>query len=565
MKKKLFTLFLFSALLFAKDYLLFFSGNKELSSKELYNALDLHKPYFYQFYADEPSIELKNVELTMQALKDYYKSKGFYHANISYQKDENSLTLFIEENEPIIVRGVTFISNLDISKEIPFKEGEIFSADKFAQSKGDIKLLYANNHFCNASLDAKTWIDIEQNFAYITYEVMQNDKCYFGNIEIVPTKNIDTDILKSLLHMQEGELFSTNKIKRSYESLYGYEGISKAVINTDIKKNNRVDISVNAIENEKPIRFTSGIGVNSDEGGMLLLGIKHRNFLGNLKSLGVQTRVTKIKQSIKTNFDMPLLNRNFTGFEVGYENEDFNTFKEQRVFTDLFLKQKVFPYTAFKESILFDRSKMYDSDDENLFSKSSLFVISPKLEWNYDTRDKILDPRSGYFINSQISGSIKSAISDASYHKLKINGGYIIPVNDYIVGLKATFGTLNVSDGYIPSSYHFFAGGMYSNRAYNYRKLGPKDDEDNPAGFDSILEATAEFRFDIYKNLRGVIFNDNTYMGDGSTPSYDKGYHSAGFGLRYKTPIGPIAIDAGFDIEDPTKQYAVHFHIGELF
>lgn len=565
MKKKLFTFFLFSALLFAKEHLLLFSGNKELSSKELYSVLELHKPYFYEFYVDEPVIEFKNIELTIQALKDYYKSKGFYHTNISYLKDKNSITLLIEENNPIIVKSVTFISNLDISKEIPFKEGEIFSADKFTRSKKDIKLLYANSHFCNASLDAKAWIDIEQNFAYLAYEVIQNKRCYFGNIEIIPTKNIDADILKSLIYFEEGEPFSTNKITRSYESLYGYEGISKSIINTNIKKNNRVDITINTIENEKPVRFMAGLGASSDEGVMFFLGIKHRNFLGNLKSLGAETRVTQIKQTIKTNFDMPLINKNFTGFEVGYENEDFITFKEERIFADLFLKQKVSSYTTFKESILFDKARTYDINDETLFPKSSLFVVSPKLEWNYDTRDKILDPRSGYFINSQISGSVKSAVSDASYYKFKLNGGYILPINDYIVGLKATFGTLSISDGYIPSSYRFFAGGMYSNRAYGYRKLGPTDDKNNPIGSDSIIETTAEVRFNIYKDLRGVLFSDTTFLGNDSTPNYDNGYYSAGFGLRYNTPVGPIAIDAGFDIENPMKQYAIHFHIGELF
>jgi translocation and assembly module TamA len=84
-------------------------------------------------------------------------------------------------------------------------------------------------------------------------------------------------------------------------------------------------------------------------------------------------------------------------------------------------------------------------------------------------------------------------------------------------------------------------------------------------GSESILEATAEIRFDIYGGLRGVLFSDNTYLGNESMPSYDNGYYSAGFGFRYKTPIGPIAIDLGFDIQNPTKQYAIHFHIGELF
>lgn len=101
---------------------------------------------------------------------------------------------------------------------------------------------------------------------------------------------------------------------------------------------------------------------------------------------------------------------------------------------------------------------------------------------------------------------------------------------------------------------------MNSNRAYGYRKLGPMDDSSNPIGFDSVIETKIEERFPIYGAIKGVVFNDNTFIGNDSMPGFDKGYYSAGVGLRYATPIGPLAIDFGFDIADPTAQYAFHFH-----
>lgn len=564
MKKKTLIFLLFSTLLFADTHLLFFSKNKEITSRELYDALGLYKPYFFEFYADEPTLEEKDVELSVEALKDYYRSKGFYHADISHIIDEESITIIIKENKPVMVKSVTYSAGLDINKHIPFKKGDIFDADKFTQSKKDIKIFYAKSSFCKAELNAKAWIDIESNSAYLDYKVLQNERCRFGEIEVNPSKNIDREILESLLDMKEGELFSSDKIATSYETLYGYEGISKTVIDTNVNKNNSVAIALSVFENENPLRFEAGVGASSDEGAMFMLGLKHRNFLGNLKTAGIETRVTQIKQSIKANFDMPLLHRNATGLETGYENEDFFAFKESRVFTDIYLLQKRTPH-LFKESLLFDRSKTYDSDDLTIIPEYTIFLISPKLEWSYDTRDKMLDPRSGYFINSKIMGSVKSGISDATYYKFKARGGYILPIYDYIAGFRATFGTLEVIDGDIPPSYRFFAGGMHSNRAYSYRKLGPTDSRNNSIGSESILEATAEIRFDIYGDLRGVLFSDNTFLGNESMPSYDNGYYSAGFGLRYKTPIGPIAIDVGFDIENPTNQYAIHFHIGELF
>jgi len=39
---------------------------------------------------------------------------------------------------------------------------------------------------------------------------------------------------------------------------------------------------------------------------------------------------------------------------------------------------------------------------------------------------------------------------------------------------------------------------------------------------------------------------------------------SAGLGVRYKTPIGPLNIDVGMNVRD-TSQHAIHFQIGQSF
>ena len=557
--------FLFcSSLLYAQTIPLFFKGNKELGARELYTALGLYQPYLYEFYKDEPALDPKTLPIVSQTLINYYKSKGFYHAYITYTQNEKAITITIGENTPIRIADITILSKLDISTKLPLKQDDIFDAAKFIQSKKDIKLFYANNHYCNAQLDAKAWIDIEANVVYLIYDITSNEICYFENITINKSENIDEDIIKSLLYINEEEPFSLTAITKSYQNLYAYDGILKALIDTKIDDNNSVDAIVSITENEKPIRFQAGLGASSNEGLMASLGLKHRNLYGNLKTLNFQTRVTEIKQTIKTNFDMPLLNKNTFGVELGFESEAFEGFKENRFFGKIYLNQRFTP-TSMKESLFFDNVHTYESEDKQEFPEGTLFVLSPKFEWSYDTRDKILDPSKGYFFGSEVMGSLLSEVSDASYYKYKLSGGYILPVSSTILALKASYGSLHLYQGNIPTSYRFFAGGMDSNRAYGYRQLGLMDDNSNPIGFDSIFETKIEERFPIYGDIKGVVFNDNTYIGTHEGPDFTKGYHTMGFGIRYATPIGPLAIDYGFDISNPRSENALHFHIGESF
>ena len=83
-------------------------------------------------------------------------------------------------------------------------------------------------------------------------------------------------------------------------------------------------------------------------------------------------------------------------------------------------------------------------------------------------------------------------------------------------------------------------------------------------GFSSLLEGSVEYRFPIYNTFRGVLFTDLTFGSNGYIPDYSLPYWAAGIGLRYVTPIGPIALDVGVDPGDPA-QYAIHFRVGELF
>ncbi len=560
-----FFLFLFaSTFLFATPLELYFKGNESISSRELYSALELDLPYAYEFYKKHPTIKEKTAPLFVGTIQNYYKTKGYFNAKVSFEKTSSSFYINIQEGDPVVVKNITVESDDDLIPPIIIKKGDLFEADNFSNSKKDILNTYRNLGYCNPKIQAKAWIDIEKNWAYLVYKLEKNKLCYFGKISTKSTATIDKDIIDSLLYIQEGDPFSLQRINQSYQNIYLYDGISQATIGTTVK-DYRVDVNVSVEENQKPIRFQAGLGYNTNEKAMVSLGIKHRNFLKNLKTLSLQTRVSEVKQTLKTNFDVPLLNKNFTGLELGFENEDFIGFKEKRVFASGYLRQHRIEHD-FKESLVLDRVNIYNSDDQLLFKEQNLLVLSPKLEWNYDTRDDVLDPRRGFTLGAELMFSKKSKLSDATYYKYKLLGSYIASVDETVLGIKARYGSQKLLDGELPPSYRFFSGGMYSNRAYNYRRLGDTNHLGEPVGAESIFETTAELRFGVYTDIRGVVFSDNTYIAQSNTsPDFKRGYHSAGLGLRYVTPIGPLAIDVGFDIDDPKEQYAVHFHIGELF
>ncbi len=561
---RIFLLFITVSLwLFCKPLPLFFSGNEKMSSSDLYSTLGLRLPYALELWENKPSIEPILISQSVTTLTDYYRSHGYFDAKITSEEGNESITFVVQENTPIKIADIQTNSILDVHKAIELEEGDVFNHDKFSETKTKIKKQYYAAGYCNATFNTKAWIDTQEHKAHLLFEATPNEQCTFGPIIASSSPNIDGNLTASMLRFHEGDPYTLEAIQRSYETLYAQEAIARVTINDIDRNGSIVPITLGIEEVDKPIRFSTGLGYSTDQGFGAQMGIKHRNFLGNMKTLSLDGHYTQIKERASALLSVPLWDHISASGEVGYVNEQFQGYRSQSVFEKLTLKHQDIP-NSLLGSLLFDEAKTYQSDNLVAFPQSGLFIISPIVEFNRDTRDKLLEPSKGNWINVKAQGSLLSNYSDATYFKTLLTAAHIESFGDHVLAARVHWGTLRTYEGAVPSAYRFYAGGMNSNRAYTYRNLGPKDLNGDPLGFNALLEGTLEYRFPLYSQLRGVIFSDLSYGSNNYIPDYQLPYWGVGGGLRYVTPVGPIAIDIGVNPHD-FGQHTLQFRIGELF
>jgi outer membrane protein insertion porin family/translocation and assembly module TamA len=123
----------------------------------------------------------------------------------------------------------------------------------------------------------------------------------------------------------------------------------------------------------------------------------------------------------------------------------------------------------------------------------------------------------------------------------------------------------------------FFSGGPGSNRGYAPREIGPHgvvpfynhgqtllnpgvdctagDASNDPAVCDlplggfTLWEAGLELRYPLAGDLSGALFSDASDVSPRRLSfRWNRPHLSAGFGLRYDTPVGPVRFDLGFRI-----------------
>jgi outer membrane translocation and assembly module TamA len=127
----------------------------------------------------------------------------------------------------------------------------------------------------------------------------------------------------------------------------------------------------------------------------------------------------------------------------------------------------------------------------------------------------------------------------------------------------------------LPASERFFAGGDTTIRGYALDSVGaPETIATNgiPQGGGAEVVLNAELRTPLFGQVGGVLFVDGGNIFEKST-DLDLGRlrGSVGFGLRYRSPIGPIRLDIGFKLDrrligtSLEKRYAIHFSIGQAF
>ena len=128
----------------------------------------------------------------------------------------------------------------------------------------------------------------------------------------------------------------------------------------------------------------------------------------------------------------------------------------------------------------------------------------------------------------------------------------------------------------LPASERFFAGGDTTVRGFARDSLGDVatlDPNGFPTGGNAVIILNGELRAPLWRQLGGVVFVDVGNVFRRVTDIELSALRaSAGFGLRYKSPVGPVRFDLGLKL-DPQElvpgrresRYALHFSIGQAF
>jgi outer membrane protein insertion porin family len=194
------------------------------------------------------------------------------------------------------------------------------------------------------------------------------------------------------------------------------------------------------------------------------------------------------------------------------------------------------------------------------------------LDVRHDRRDDRLYPRRGYQLLANVEAATAYLGGDANFERAELGGSYHITLNDsewIHLGLRHGFvATSGSTSNNLPFTRRFFPGGQDSVRGYREGEAAPRNADGKIVGAETYTSCNVEFEQGITPKWSVVGFFDGVEFAE-RLNHYPGDEHllSVGAGLRWRTIIGPVRVEYGYNLnprpKDPTG--TLQFSLGFPF
>lgn len=442
---------------------------------------------------------------------------------------------------------------------LPLHEGDILNHASYEKIKQDLQSLALELGFLKSKFSKKSLrVNPKSGQADIELIFDSGPRHRFGHV------NIDQDILdpvfiRRYVSIQEGDYYSTKTLAKTYNELSGSQYFSNIDIEPHIDEavENRVPIDID-LTPKKNHRYSVGAGFATDIGPLGSLGYQNRrlNKLGH--RLTVDLSASPVLSQAEGQYLMPYkqLRNDYLSVGLGYKLEQPDTFESEAA--KLSLQQRHVYQNGWKQTLFLDLSRETftvggDTEDTTL--------IVPGMRWQYTRSDNALRPTRGYQLNFSIASAPETWISDVMFLQTTASGKLITPLPwpGRLISRANLGATLTDDFHRLPPTYRFYAGGTETIRGYEYKKLGPSDDDGNIIGGKMLSVFSIEYEHFINDTWGVAAFIDS---GNAYNPDNIEIKTGIGLGLRWLSPIGPLRLDFAVPLNETDSSFQFHFAAG---
>jgi len=591
-----------------------FIGNHAYSSRRLSDVINTKRSNMLSFLLRDDVFDEEKLKADEELLRRFYYNHGYADFQVVSafgQLDEatNAYTvnITVEEGERYTFGDVSVDSSIPevdanaLQSVVESHKGDVYSAKDVEDSIVALTERVAGQGYAFAQVTPRGDRNFENHTISVTYTIDQGPKAYVERIEIRGNTRTRDYVIRREFDVSEGDAFNQVLIQRAKKRLEKLDYFEKVDISTAPgSEPDQVVLVVNVVEKSTG-QFTIGAGYSTGgdtPGPSISGGISERNFLGRGQYISISAGGGKHSRDYSFSFTEPyfLGRRIAAGFDIfrstrEYDNEYNSQTTGATVRFGLPITDNISTQLAY--NISQEKYELNDDCDDghgNPTCNISQAIVdgieqSPWLKSSvsggitYNTIDDPKNPHYGIFAN--VGAEFAGLGGEAKFYKFTARASVYQTLSEEL----DIVGVLSGGAGYI-SSYGSDPLRIFDNfenndrmiRGFEYNGIGPVASRSG-GGYDHVggttyFNASAEAQFPLPMvpeslGLRGAVFADaatlyGTELESGVKPGSDdmNWRASAGIGLMWASPFGPLRIDYAIPLAKEKTDDTQEFNFG---
>ncbi len=585
-----------------------FVGNHHFSSRLLAAAIQTRPHSIVSWITGSGILDQKKLQDDVDHLTAYYYAAGYLNAHVSYPtltRRGNSIIVTFDLSEgpryrvsAVDVTGDLKVPKAQLQRLLTLKAGQPFSSTTMQHDVLTLSDFYSNRGYAYVNVDPRTSVDPAAHQVEVDYNINPGSEVLVDRINISGNTKTSDKVIRRELEIQEQEPYSAQKIQKSKQRLDALGYFSNTRISTEPGPTpDKIDLDI-AVQEANTASLQVGGGYDSYSSVFGNFIISNTNLFGGGESASAAAQLGFLYRNLNINYtepwflDMPLsvslsafydelflysFNQTNTGFQIntGYPLAELGfkklgPFSLEDITLGLGYQFESVGITGLAPFTTFDilRYKGYTQVSEIMPSIRRFTVDNPQ------------DPRSGSVmnLNLELAGLGGTSFVKGVFHSRFFFSFLRSPRwGEWVFSPGVTYGIGTSLGGHngseLPLYERFFPGGLGGGgdvRGYQIYSLGPQVTIFNPEGQPQAIEQvggsqelllSGEVTFPILQSLgiRGAAFVDagNSFFLHQSYSLSDL-QSAVGFGIRWRSPFGPIAVDLAFPLNPrPNDQSAV--------
>lgn len=499
---------------------------------------------------------------------------GFYQPTLTPRWSEPDddhcfrLTLAVQPGPPTLLTGPDIRIQGEAADDPAFqravddsglREGQRLRHDRYEALKRTLQQLLINRGYAEGALtEHRLEVDRDRHRARVVLHLDSGPRYRFGAVTLAGDTQLKEPLVRAYLGFAAGEPFSNERLLSAQQAYLGTGYFS--AVRVERGEPDRADHTIDITLHFTPRNewaLLAGAGVSTDTGPRVRLGIENRRVNADGHKARAETELSGVRQGVGAGYTIPLsdpLNEKLE-LRTSYVKEQTDT-TDSEIFSvgaDYIVKLDSGWVATPSIEYLRETYEVADQVDQ-------AELVIPGFQLSRVKSDDPVYPRFGWRLGGKVRGAHKALSSSATFVQYDLWGKLIVPVFKGRFITRGEFGFTDVTDvTELPASLRFFAGGDASVRGFAYESLGPKNDDGEVIGGRHLLVGSVEYDYPITRNWSVAVFGDaGNAFNDFDDYEIER---SAGFGVRWRSPLGPIRVDLARGVEE-NRDWRLHLSMG---